>query len=138
MKSGCGKVPREGGERFLKIVAVLGHSRVAYYMETCVRLHFNNKSLMECKCVLLRQQNKKDKDKMSTGQLVGWSNQVVEDLGIVRVADEWAEKRKAAMKRLQAFEQANRERLIVEGGVVYKGLHIWDRTSYRLMVEDAK
>ena len=88
--------------------------------------------------MLLRQQNKKDKDKMSTQQLVGWSNQVVEDLGIVRVADEWAEKRKAAMKRLQAFEQANRERLIVEGGVVYKGLHIWDRTSYRLMVEDAK
>jgi hypothetical protein len=75
---------------------------------------------------------------MSTQQLVGWSNQVVEDLGIVRVADEWAEKRKGAMKRLQAFEQANREKLIAEGGVTYKGLHIWDRTSYRLMVEDAK
>ena len=47
---------------------------------------------------------------MSTGQLVGWSNQVVEDLGIVRVADEWAEKRRAAMKRLQAFEQAKGEK----------------------------
>jgi hypothetical protein len=61
MKSGCRKVPRRESERFLKIVAVLGYSRVAYYMETCVRLHFNNKSLMEFKEVLLRQQNKKDK-----------------------------------------------------------------------------
>ena len=81
---------------------------------------------------------RKDKNKMSTQQLVGWSNQVLEDLGIVRVADEWAEKRKGAIKRLQAFEQANREKLVAKGGVTYKGLHIWDRTSYRLMVEGAK